>query len=149
MPRRGRLCYRKRVLIFLFACSPEAGTYLLETTAWSTTCRVGGGHYEEPAAQYQVEVYVEAEGALWLDDVSCVLAEWEYACEDAPIEQVVGSDAQLKVSRLWVGEWTDALHMIGQVDWGTRCEGTGCESINAELCDASWSYSAVNVGSGE
>lgn len=133
------------MLLLLLGCAPESGTYLLETTAWTTTCEVGGGPYEEPAAQYEVEVLVGAEGALWLDDVGCSREGMDYTCEADPLEESAGANATYRVSREWVGGWTDTATMNGEVAWQTGCVGEGCAAVTVELCDAAWSYSAVNV----
>ncbi len=134
------------MLLLLVACAPEAGTYLLETSSWSTTCALAGGPYEEPAAQYEVQVYVEPEGVLWLDDVECARVEFEYACAGGADDKPAGLEATFRVERVWTGSWTDPVQMTGQVDWTMSCVGEGCSAVTVELCDASWAYAAVNVG---
>jgi hypothetical protein len=133
------------MLLLLVACAPEPGTYLLETTAWSTTCAIAGGPYEEPAAQYQVEVYLEPDGGVWLEDVACERTELEYACADSPTEEAAGANAGFRVTREWTGAWSDPTHFTGDVAWETNCVGDGCDAVTVELCDATWSYAAVSV----
>lgn len=144
------MCYGHHgMLLLILGCAPESGTYLLETTEWSTTCSLAGGPYEEPAEQYEVAVYVEADGGLWLDDVACAREGMAYTCESAPLEGPAGSDASFRVTRDWSGEWTDADTMSGEVAWQTTCLGDGCGAVTVELCDAAWTYSAVNVQGAE
>jgi len=133
------------MLLLLLACAPEPGTYLLQTIGWNTTCAIGGGPYEEPAAQYEVEVYVEPEGVVWLEDVACVLNELAYACADSPAEEYAGANAKFRITREWTGAWADPTHMGGDVAWQTDCVGEDCSAVAVELCAATWSYTAVNV----
>lgn len=131
------------MLVLLLACAPEPGTYLMETTAWSTTCSLGGGSFEEPAAQYLVEVYVENETELWLDDNACTRDELAYTCADEPITAELAGAGAWSITRAWSGAWSDAKHLDGEVVWTTNCTGSGCEDV--ESCDAAWAYEAVNV----
>ena len=132
-------------LLLALACSPVAGTYLLDTTAWSTTCSLGGGGYVEPAAQYEIQAYIESETELWLDDHACTRTGLDYSCADDPIVQSLEGDATLAVTRVWQGAWLDPEHLMGDVSWATTCAGDGCATSAIELCEAAWSYSAVHV----
>jgi hypothetical protein len=137
------------MLLVLLACEPAAGTYLLETTEWATTCSVASGPYEEPAAQYEVEVWLEGADALWLDEVPCERDGMDYSCPTDPVEEPAGSDASYRITREWSGAWEKRTHMHGTIAWSTTCEGSGCSSLDVDLCDATWTYSAINIEEAE
>lgn len=133
------------VLLLLAACAPEPGAYLWETTEWSTTCRVGGGGFEEPHPQYVVQAYLESETELWFDDTRCTRDNLDYTCADEPVVATLDESGEsvLTVNREWSGGWSDPRHHAGNVAWTTSCEGPSCSLV--ELCDAAWAYTATNV----
>ena len=131
-------------LLFTLACTPEAGTYLVETQSWSTTCSLGGGGFVEPAPQYEVQAYIESETELWLDDNACTREGLEYHCADNPVVQDFDG-ATIAVTRVWTGAWTDTQHFNGDVAWATTCSGAACADSAVELCGAAWTFTAINV----
>ena len=136
-------------VLFLPACEPLDGPYLVQTEEWVTQCSVGSGPYTVPADQYAVDVLVDSND-LWLDDHHCRREGIDYTCDDEPLVSVLGGgyEATVSVRRAWTGAIADRETLTGEVVWSADCAGADCAQVTAdgiELCGARWRYSAVAV----